>query len=293
MSTQIEHVIYGTRERLEHFAADLPAGIAVTQVPDGLLLREVLREEDDVDVATARMEACAQEHVVAYDGYGLWLNDALSDNTDRGRNIQAQTFASRTGIKAGHGFAFALPDGRFGHAIHIGSDRKGILLLEITGLVTDRPASLDDLREAPRRYRQPILVWHTPFAVLPLSGAKPLAQLPCAVLFRCMVGWPDPQEVARLETLFGISGTDNPAGWNSLLLAMADAGERLTGLQGFSVWTARVGRNGLLKLVEDYATHPFPNTGDSPMPWEPVDMNEIVASLAGAPDMIAVRDKVT
>jgi hypothetical protein len=271
MSTQIEHVIYGTRERLEHFAADLPAGIAVTQVPDGLLLREVLREEDDVDVATARMEACAQEHGVAYDGYGLWLNDALSDNTDRGRNIQAQTFASRTGIKAGHGFAFALPDGRFGHAIHIGSDRKGILLLEITGLV----------------------VWHTPFAVLPLSGAKPLAQLPCAVLFRCMVGWPDPQEVARLETLFGISGTDNPAGWNSLLLAMADAGERLTGLQGFSVWTARVGRNGLLKLVEDYATHPFPNTGDSPMPWEPVDMNEIVASLAGAPDMIAVRDNVT
>jgi hypothetical protein len=293
MSAQIEHFIYGTPERLEHFVADLPARIEVTQVPDGLVLREVLGDEDDVDVAMVRIKASAQEHGVAYDGHGQCLNDALSDNTDRGRDIKAQTFASRTGIKAGHGFAFALPDGRFGHAIHIGSDRRGYLLLEITALVTDRPVSPDDLREAPRRYRQPILVWHTPFAVLPLSGAKPLAQLPSEVLFRCRVGWSDPQEVARLENLFGISGTDTPAGWNSLILAMADSGERLTGLHGYCVWTARVGRSGLLKLMEDYATHPFLKTGDCPMPWEPVDMGEIIASLAGAPDMIAVRDKVT
>jgi hypothetical protein len=90
-----------------------------------------------------------------------------------------------------------------------------------------------------------------------------------------------------------VVGTVGGAGWNSLILAMADSGERLTGLHGYCVWTARVGRSGLLKLMEDYATHPFLKTGDCPMPWEPVDMGEIIASLAGAPDMIAVRDKVT
>ncbi|MBK8085041.1 MAG: hypothetical protein IPK28_15130 [Devosia sp.] len=293
MSAQIEHFIYGTPERLEHFVADLPARIEVTQVPDGLVLREVLGDEDDVDVAMVRIKASAQKHGVAMARHGQCLNDALSDNTDRGRDIKAQTFASRTGIKAGHGFAFALPDGRFGHAIHIGSDRRGYLLLEITALVTDRPVSPDDLREAPRRYRQPILVWHTPFAVLPLSGAKPLAQLPSECCSAAAWGGPTRRRSCALKTCLVSREQTHAQVGTALILAMADAGERLTGLHGYCVWTARVGRSGLLKLMEDYATHPFLKTGDCPMPWEPVDMGEIIASLAGAPDMIAVRDKVT
>ena len=294
MSSQIEHFVYGTRGALERFSADLPAGIGVATLTDGLMLSEVLGDEDGLDAAIARMQTHAEVHGVTYDGYGRCVDDAIWDGSEAAaRDLQLQTFTARTDIKAGHGFAVALRDGRFGHAIHMGSDRRGYLLLQITALVTDRPASPDDVRDAPMLYRQPIIVWHTPFAVLPLSGTKPLAQLPCEVLFRCSMGWPAPQEVARLESQFALSGTDTPEGWNALLVAIVDAGERLPGLLGYSVWTARAARSGMLKLIEDYATHPFSQTDTWPMPSEPADMDEITAILAGARDMIAVRDKVT
>lgn len=48
MFSQIEHFVYGTREQLKRFCADLPAEIEVVQVPGGLVLREVLENGNDV-----------------------------------------------------------------------------------------------------------------------------------------------------------------------------------------------------------------------------------------------------
>ncbi|PZX44504.1 hypothetical protein LY56_01752 [Roseinatronobacter thiooxidans] len=126
----------------------------------------------------------------------------------------------RTGIKPGHGFAFDLPDGRFGHAIYVGSDRMGTVLLDISTLVTDQPASPDQLRAAPKRYRQPILVWHTPFAVRLLAQSVALVELPRDVTFRCSTWDPEPDMLAKLEHRFGVTNSSTPEGWNTVLMAI-------------------------------------------------------------------------
>jgi hypothetical protein len=74
---------------------------------------------------------------------------------------------------------------------------------------------------------------------------------------------------------------------------MAEARERLPDIEGYSTFTARVERTGRLKLIQDHETQPFAPGGNWPMPWQPVDMTELGAILAGAPDLIAARDDVT
>lgn len=74
---------------------------------------------------------------------------------------------------------------------------------------------------------------------------------------------------------------------------MAEAGERLPGIDGFSIWTARVGQTGKLRLIEDHAVVHITDEGHWPMPWQPADIGEISGALAGGPDMVAIRDKVT
>jgi hypothetical protein len=294
MTVRIEHFLYGTPARLKRLRAALPAGIEVRPVAGGLILREDLVADPDMDSAVARISALAGTHGVDYDGHGQCLPDAAEAGDEGWRGqLQARTFGDRTGIGAGHGFAVPLPDGRFGHAVCLGSDRKGHLLLDISALVTDRPASPDAVRAAQRRYRQPILFWHTPFPAIPLAPAAPLAQLPCDVMLRCGIGWPQPEDVARLERRTAITQTDTPEGWNALLTALAEAGERLPGIEGYSLWTARVGRTGTLKLIEDHEVLRFADMDRRPMPWQPARMDEITAILAGGPDVISARDKVT
>lgn len=293
MSGRIEHFVYGTHTRLDSFRADLPAGTEVVPVPGGLVLRDFPGHAADPEGAMGRIDALARLHGLDYDGHGQALPDAPVCVTGKPRDIQALSFTKRTGIAAGHGFAFTLPDGRFGHAVYLGSDRHGYLLLDISALVTDAPASHDAQRAAPGRYRQPVLVWHTPFEAIALPGEDRLAALPCEVVFRNGLGWPSPEQVAQLERRFGMTGTDTPEGWNALLRAMAQTGERLPGVTEYSRWTAHVSRTGVLKQVEDYAVLPFLPGAEWPMPWQPTDMDEIGAILGGGPDMIAVRDKVT
>jgi hypothetical protein len=96
-----------------------------------------------------------------------------------------------------------VPDGRFGHAVFPGGNRQGYIPPDISALITAQPANPDAMREAPRRYRQPILIWHTGFAALPLSSTVQIAPLPCEVVFRSGVGWPDPElPCASLPDLF-------------------------------------------------------------------------------------------
>jgi hypothetical protein len=294
VSYHIEHFLYGTPAGIKALRADLPDDLTINYISGGLILRQELEAEDSVDNAIARIEALAQAYGVDYDGYG----ELLRDKPEGGGNgididIQSQRFTKRTHIKPGHGFAFDLSDGRFGHAVYVGSDRMGYLLLDISTLVTDRPASADKVREAPKRYRQPILVWHTPFAVVALEDTRQLVEIPREVSFRSGIGWPDPPAIEQLARRYGISGAHNPDRWNALLLAMAEARERLPDIEGYSTFAARVERTGRLKLIQDHETQPFAPGGNWPMPWQPVDMTELGAILAGAPDLIAARDDVT
>jgi hypothetical protein len=288
----IEHFIYGTRAKLTALRTALPDGLTSRDISGGLVLREELGAEDVLDDAIARIEALAIAHGVEYDGHGEWLGEAPEDGGD-GLDILSRRFTKRTNIKPGHGFAFNLPDGRYGHAIYVGSDRTGYVLLDISTLVTDQPASPDKLRAAPRCYRQPVLVWHTPFAVLPLAQSVPLVDLPFEVAFRSSMGWPEPEDVAQIEQRFGVTATDTPEGWNSALVAMAKAEERLPGLAGYTLWTACVSRTGVLKLIDDHTVHPYAQGGFWPMPWQPVKIDEVIAILMGGADMVEVRDQVT
>ncbi|MFO0449343.1 MAG: hypothetical protein ACK52I_11910 [Pseudomonadota bacterium] len=290
MAEQLEHFVYGTVARLKRFRAALPAGIEVRPTAGGIILRETAGSRLDIAKAVARIETLAVAHGLEYDGHG---RDTEETDAGAGLDIQTQAFGDRTGVRAGHGFALPLPNGRFGHAVYRGGSRQGFLLVDVSVLVTDRPARPDALREAPRRYRQPILVWHTRFAALPLPSTVQLAQLPCEVVFRSGVGWPDPEAIAQLERRFAVSETDTPEGWEALLMAMARTGERLPGIDGYTLSTARVGRTGALKLIEDHTLLRFADDARWPMPWQPSGMDEVIASLVGGADMVATRDKVT
>ena len=287
----IEHFIYGTRAKLKALRAALPDGLTSCDISGGLVLREELEAEDGLDDAIARIEALAAAHGVDYDGHGEWLGEAPEDD-GKGLDILSQRFTKRTDIKPGHGFAFDLSDGRFGHAIYVGSDRMGTVLLDISTLVTDQPASPDQLRAAPRRYRQPILVCHTPFAVRPLAQSVALVDLPCEIGFRCSAWNPQPDMLAKLERRFGVTTPNTLEGWNTVLMALAELGERLPGVEGYSLWTAHVSRTGVLKLIDDYTLHPYTQGGRWPMPWQPAIMDEIMAILIGATDRIALSDQV-
>ena len=288
----IEHFIYGTRAKLKALRAALPDGLTSRDISGGLVLREELDAEDGLDDAIARIEAIATAHGVEYDGHGQWLGE-YPEGGGRGLDILFQSFTKRTGLKPGHGFAFDLPDGRFGHAINVGSDRMGYVLLDISTLVTDQPASPDQLRAAPKRYRQPILVWHTPFAVRPLAQSVALVELPREFAFRSSIGWPDPDEVTQIERRFGVTNPDTPEGQRALLIEMAKAGECMPGREEYTLWTARVSRTGVLKLIDDHTLYPYVQGGRWPMPWQPVTMDEVTTILMGAVDMIMVMDQVT
>lgn len=287
----IEHFIYGTRTKLRALRAALPDGLTSRDISGGLVLREELDAENGLDDAIVRIEALAAVHGVDYDGHGEWLGEDPKGG-GKGLDILSQRFTKRTGIKPGHGFAFDLPDGRFGHAIYVGSDRTGYVLLDISTLVTDQPASPDQLRAAPRRYRQPILVWHTPFAVRPLAQSVALVDLPCEIGFRCSTWNPEPDMPAKLERRFGVTNPNTPEGWNAVLMSLAELGERLPGVEGYSLWTARVSRTGVLKLIDDHTLYPYSQGGRWPMPWQPKSMDEIMAILMGATDRIALSDQV-
>ena len=291
MSPFIEHFVSGSATRLRRLMAALPEGVTAFKVEGGLVLRESLAPGDDRDAAIARIAALAAAHGLVGDGHGQPMDE---EPAGEGRDIQRRTFTARTGIAAGHGFALPLPDGRFGHAMFLGGDAAGYLLLDISTLVTDRPATAAEVAEAGRRYRQPILVWHTGFAVRPLSGTTAsLARMPCEVTFRVGIGWPDPDEITRLGRRFGVAAPDSPEGWTRLVLAMAEAREALPGITGHSLWTARVGRTGKLKLVEDYAPVAFADRDRRPMPWQAAFVEQVTTALAGGPDIIAAMDRVT
>lgn len=289
MADKLQHFIYGTPARLKRFRARLPDGIEVQKTARGLVLFESLSSAAEIEVAINLIEALAQAEGVEYDGRG---QDIDFTQTELGPELHSRRFVERTGIRAGHGFAFPLPDGRCGHAVYLGSDRQGYLLLDISTLVTDRPVTSDVLRASPRRYRQPILVWHNDFDILPIASTTPLVRLPHTVVFRSSVGWPDPEDFQRLETRFTISRTDTPEGWNTLLFAMAKAGERLPGITGFTLCTARVGRTGVLKLIEHHKLVQIGGHDYLPMPWLPARMSEVVSALITESDIIAARDSV-
>lgn len=288
--SRVQHFVYGTPARLKRFRAALSPEAEVRTVPGGLVVCETVPSEPMSDAGGASIESLALASGLEYDGYG---REAEAEDTGQGLDIQSQTFTQRTGVVAGHGFALPLPDGRFGHAIYLGGDRSGHLLIDISVLVTDRPSPPEEVREAARLYRQPILVWHTDFEALALPATVPLAQLPCSAVFRCGTGWPDPLEVARLEKRFAVDRTDTPEGWNRLLTAMAEAGERLPGTSAFYLMKALAGRTGILKLTQDHTLLQSAGDGRWPMPWQPTHISEVIAHLAGGPDMISARDKVT
>ncbi len=290
MANRIEHFVYGTPARLRRFRAALSPEAEVRTVPGGLIVRETLPSRPMNASGSASIESLAIASGLEYDGYGQELPDA---DAGHGLDIPSRPFTQRTGIVAGHGFALPLPDGRFGHAIYLGGDRSGYLLVDISVLVTDRPARPEEVRDAQRLYRQPILVWHTEFKALALPATVPVAQLPCSVVFRCSTGWPEPHVWAQLERRFAEDGTDTPEGWNALLRAMAEAGERLPGMDRFYLMQARVGRTGVLKLAQDHTLQRSVEDERWPMPWQPAEIAEVINHLVGGPDMIAARDKVT
>ncbi len=294
MSKQIEHFIYGTPARLKRFRAALPAGVEAQVTQDGLILQEVLDAGLDAGLdigpAITRIEALAAAAGVEYDGWGRSLD---TPDPEGGLDLQSRTFTERSGVKAGHGFALPLPDGRFGHAIHLGGDTQGYLLVDVSTLVTDRPAHPDDLQTAPRRYRQPILIWDTDFTALPLAAQAQVVSLPIETAFRAGIGWPDPDAVARLESRFAVENTDTPEGWRALLDAMARSGERLPGIEGFCLVSARVGRTGGLKLIWDHTPVQPADGADWPMPWQASKMDDVIAALLGEPDLIEMTDAVT
>lgn len=294
MSRIVEYFVSGSPARLKKLLLTLPDGMEVIAVGGGLVLRQPVGPAHDLDATIGRIETLALAQGLTYEGHGQSLEDEAEDGNQRGPlDIQRRTFTDRTRIPAGHAFALPLEDGRFGHAVYLGSDRQGYLLLDISSLVTELPASAQFVREAGRRYRQPVLVWHTDFAAILLESAAPLAQLPCEVFFRCGCGWPDPDQFVWLERRFGIEDSATSDRWIDLLLAMAEMGEPLPGIESHSLVMARVARSGALKLISDHAPMVLQDRARAPMPWQPATIAEVAKALGGGADLISAYDIVT
>jgi hypothetical protein len=289
----VEHFVYGSYERLARFTVlALEAGFAVESVPGGVVVTSVHDQGHNSDGQSLWIESLALEQGLSYDGHGTAVP---VDSFDHGRplDIQTYSFSQRTGVVAGSPSALPMPDGRFAHAVYLGESPQGFLLLDFSTLVSDRPARPEAIEKAPRQYRQPILVWHTGFSAVSLEPTAQLASFPIEVLFRAGVGWPMPEEIRILERRYGVTHTDSPEGWRALLLAMAEEQRRLPGIEGYSIFTARVDEEGALQVVEDYAVRGFEDGLAVPMPWEPCRLDEVFGALQGGPDLIAARDIVT
>lgn len=292
----IEHFVYGTASRLENFCANVEAaGFKVNSFPGGVIVYGSGLPDRTTDQGFSFIENLALEHGLTYDGSGRAL---LSDwfQEERGLDIQRSIFSDRTGIKTGEAFSLPMPSGRFAHAVYLGSNADGYLLLDVSTLVTNSPARPEEIRDAPRLYRQPILVWHTSFIALRRQSEKPLLSWPHQVVFRTGVGWPLPEEIEMLERRFGVTNTHTPTGWNSLLISMVVVGERLPGMESYNLVKADIDKLGLLEITFDFDfENPlnFGNHATSPMPWDPTTIDEVLVALDGGPNMIAIRDKVT
>jgi len=291
MTGHVEHFIYGSAARLKQFRAALPEGISVIPSFEGITLREALPEKYDLNAAIARIEALAAQYGVNYDGHGQSLNGAKAESGQKGVDLLNESFAKRTGIQAGHGFALPLPDGRFGHGVFLGQD-AAYLMLNISTLVTNAPAAPEQLRAAQMRYRQPILVWHTRFDVVPLAPKTALATLPCNVVFRNDNGLQSPAQIKKLQKRFGIADIETSEGWVSLLVAMAAAGARLPAQTKYTTWHANVARTGKMQQMLSHDLHRYKADQVTPLPWNPSTIDVVQTALCGGVDMIAVRDFV-
>jgi hypothetical protein len=56
--------------------------------------------------------------------------------------------------------------------------------------------------------------------------------------------------------------------------------------------TARVGRTGALKLIEDHTLLRPADDALWPMRWQPSEIDEVLAALSDGTDMVAVKDQV-
>ncbi len=157
----------------------------------------------------------------------------------------------------------------------------------------DQPANPDAMREAPRRYRQPILVWQTGFAALPLPSTVQVAPLPCEVVCRWGVGWPDPESITRRGRRFAVWNTETPQGWRALLMPMAAAGEQLPEIESHTLLTPRVGKTGTLNLIEDHTLLRPADDARRPMQWQPSEIDEVFAAPSDGTDMDTKWDLVT
>ena len=288
----MEHFIYGSDVRLARFTFSvLEAGFDVESVPGGVIVTGGQDHGPNGDFASILIESLALEHGLSYDGHGT---SVFRDGSDQGvpLDIQTSSFTSRTGVVAGSPCALPMQDGRFAHALYLGEYSRGFLMLEVSTIVSDFPARWEEIEREPRQYRQPILVWHTGFSAIPLEPTAQLAALPTKVLFRCGVGWPMPEEIESLERDYRVNQTDSPEGWNALLLAMAEVRDRLPGVEGYSIFTAHVGQEGVVQLVEDYAIQKFEVGIALPMPREPGRIEEVFSAVSGGPDLITARDIV-
>jgi hypothetical protein len=289
----MEHFVYGSYERLARFTLlALEAGFVVESVPGGVVVTRGQDQGHNSDGQSLWIESLAMELGLSYDGEGTAIPGHQSDQ-GLPLAIQTSTFSERTGVVAGSSFALPMPDGRFAHAVYLGEYARGFLLLDVSTLVSAFPARSEAIDKAPRHYRQPILVWHTEFSAVPLEPKAKLASLPTKVLFRCGVGWPTPAEIELLERAYGVTHTEAPEGWNDLLLAMAQAQVRLPGVEGYSIFTAQVDKEGVVRVSEDFAIRKYDDGFAVPMPWEPSRIEEVFGALQGGPDLIAARDIVT
>jgi hypothetical protein len=74
---------------------------------------------------------------------------------------------------------------------------------------------------------------------------------------------------------------------------MAQAQVRLPGVEGYSIFTAQVDKEGVVRVSEDFAIRKYDDGFAVPMPWEPSRIEEVFGALQGGPDLIAARDIVT
>lgn len=231
--------------------------------------------------SVAKMETCAADAKVEYDGFEIDLEDQGEPE------VPVKSFEKY--FPAGSYVRFRLDDRRFGYLHFLGgSSVDGGCIFDCLATVDDGSSTLDELTVAPRLYRQPVRGVIDPLRV-ELVGTEPRLN-PVTVRFRLMTSYPGPEEFDAAAAEYGFRTPLGKNDWPALLARLAEAGRTLSrGVSveqiatlhpdGRVVWT-----DGLPISVSD---------GSQPMPFGSfVRLESLTQALIHGEDVIALNDKV-
>lgn len=292
---QTEHFFYGSNGALRKLRTKIKSKYPKAQfeLEEGSMTVtiEARVDAEDLDELYDDLSACVGEAAIEYDGYGV----SLCDLGPRKKRFEA----FEKYIKPGECFAFALPNGCFGHGIFIGGSALDGHIFDFSRLISKTPATPDAINHAQSLYRQPVLGLLDPKIVIALGAPQEKASYPVMINFRVPFGVPAlPEEIDAFGHKLGLAEASSDANFLEFCQRLQQAGMRLPNSDDsdkYVLETATINRDGKISWAPhsgklyDFTVH------HDKLPFLTVyaSIENITEALVGSVDELDLLDKVS